>query len=228
MISCIILAGGKSNRMQPEESKLTRLKKKIKKKAKKKVKTKPKKNPKIVKAFMPLAERPLVMHVHDTVTKFFSEVVIVMKTRAQQKEMQALVNSPKVTVVADKSKSFSPITGIKTGLDYATSENVFVIGCDMPFVNGVTIFRMINRVKKGIDCVVPSKNREGGRRYEPLCAIYSRRVFDDCDPEESLHDVIDRSKKLMIPMYNENVFFNINTPEDLKLAEQMLEGKGKK
>lgn len=236
MISCIILAGGKGSRMQPEEpkeSKITKLKKKLQKVKKgrgkkaepKKVEMKEKK---ITKAFMPLAEKPLILHVFNTVKKFFPEIIVVVKTKSQQADMEKLVSSPKVKVVADNSKSFSPIIGIKAGLRESVGENVFVIGCDMPFVNGVTIFRLINRVKKNIDCIVPSKSVEGERKYEPLCAIYNRRVFDDCGPEDSLHDVIDKSKKLLIPVYNDDVFFNINTPEDLKSAEQMMAEKSDK
>lgn len=220
--------------MQPEESKIAKLKERIKKTAKrgkrgeKAKKDKPKKKePKVDKAFMMLAEKPLVLHVYETMRKFFPEIVIVVKTRAQEAEMKKLVSGPKVTVVADRNKSFSPVIGIKAGIQKAGGEHVFVIGCDMPFVNGVTIFRMINRVKKGVECVVPSKATEGERRYEPLCAIYDRRVFDNAKADESLHDIIDNNKKLLIPIYNESIFFNINTTEDMQQAEQIMDAKDK-
>ena len=225
MISCIILAGGKSTRMQPEEPKpkkrASKAKPKKGRKAAKKVKPKKKKS-KIVKAFMMLDEKPLVLHVYETVRKFFPEIVIVVKTRSQEAEMRKIVSGPKVRVVADKSKLFSPVVGIKAGIEEVEGDSVFVIGCDMPFVNGVTIFRMINKVKKGVECVVPSKTTEGGRRYEPLCAIYDRRVFDNAKADDSMHDIIDSSKKLLIPVYNDSEFFNINTPDDMKHAEQIL------
>lgn len=235
MISCIILAGGKSERMQPEESKIAKLKERIKKRAKRGKKGKrdkgpkpKKKQPKLDKAFMTLDEKPMVLHVYETVRKFFPEIVIVVKTKSQESEMKKIVSDPKARIVADKTKSFSPVIGIKAGLQEASGEHVFVIGCDMPFVNGVTIFRMINRVKKGVECIVPSKNKDGERRYETLCAIYDRRVFDDAKADESLHDIIDSSKKLLIPVYNESIFFNINTPEDMNKAKQMIDAKAEK
>lgn len=240
MISCIILAGGKGSRMQPKESKLSKLKKKLgKSKGSKKGKGSKKsavmakkrkiEEKKVTKAFLLLDEKPLVMHVVDTVKKFFPEIVVVVKTNAQQAEMKKLVDDQRVIVVADKSKSFSPVVGIKAGLGRATGQDVFVIGCDMPFVNGVTIFRLINRVKKGVDCIVPSKKIGENREYEPLCAIYKRGVFDDCGQDESMHELIDRHKKLLIPVYNDNVFFNVNTPDDMKQAQEILEqSKAKK
>jgi len=220
MISCIILAGGKSKRIIEEEAKKDKGKK-----TKKAKKAEPTTKPITTsKAFIKLNKRPLVLHVFDTVKRFFPEVIVVVKTKKQQTEMEKLIKGSNVAVVADKSKSFSPVIGIKAALPYATGESVFVVGCDMPFVNGVTIFRLMNKMKKGIDCVVPSKLSEGKRRYEPLCAIYSKGVFRSSKDDESLHDIIDRSKKLLVPMYDDSVFFNINTREDLKLAEKMLEG----
>jgi|GEM_PF-2568092 len=217
MISCIILAGGKSSRMKPDKTAKEIKGKDAKGKAAKVKKDKPEGS--TLKAFMILNEKPLIAYVIETVKKFFPEIIIVMKTKTQKNKMERLISSPRISVIADEYKTYSPILGIKAGLKYAGGESVFVVGCDTPFINGVTIFRMMNKVKKGIDCVVPSKAGE----HQPLCAIYKRDVFKGCKPNESLHDLIERSKRVLIPIFNENEFFNINTPEDLEQAEKILE-----
>ena len=203
MISCIILAGGKSSRFfEKSKSKVSAPS----------------------KAFVKLGDKPMIVYVLDVVKKFFPEIVIVVKTKKQKAEMEKIVKSSKVTVVADNNKSYSPIIGIQAGIEYVSGEDVFVVGCDMPFVNGVTIFRLMNKVKKSVECVVPSKSG----RYEPLCAIYKKHVFKDCRPDESLRGLIEKCKKLLIPIYDDSVFFNINTRDDLEQAEKLLAATTKK
>lgn len=222
MISCIILAGGTSKNMFE--------KKKVKPNTKAK-NAKTKKNVKIseIKAFIPLCDRPMVLHVVNIAKKFFPEIVIVVNTKKQKLEMEQIIHNSRVIVVVNKSKTLSPVAQIKTGIEYATGDNVFVLGCDMPFVTGVTIFQLINKMKKGINCIIPSKaNGEGKRKYEPMCAIYSKRVFAKATADQNLKNIIERCRKICIPIYDESIFFNIDTREDLEKAEIIMRTKGKK
>jgi molybdenum cofactor guanylyltransferase len=199
LIGCIILAGGISGRgkdSKDDEADTS-------------------------KAFVLLGERPLVEHVLDTVRKFFGDIVIVVKSVKQKADMDKLLKrtgASGIRVIADNSKTYSPIAGIKAGVECMSEENLFVVGCDMPFVNGVTIFRLMNRVKKDVDCVVPSS----GGRHEPLCAIYSRNLFEGVDPKDDLEGIINKSRKILVPVFDKNTFFNVNTKDDLAKAERML------
>lgn len=227
MISCIILAGGRSSRMNIKRKETKeRVEKKGKKGSKKAtLATFEKEARGKSKAFIKLDGKPLVVHVFDVMKKFFPEIIIVVKTKQQKAEMEKIVADPKVKVVTDKSRVYSPIVGIQTGIEATdpAAKDVFVVACDTPFISGVTIFRMMNKMRKDVDCVVPSKSG----KHQPLCAVYKRSIFKKMAPDESLHNVIENcNKKIQIPIYDDNAFFNINTREDLQKAEAMIkEGK---
>jgi molybdenum cofactor guanylyltransferase len=204
MVACIVLAGGGSTRMKG-------------------AKQGDSSGDGVNKAFLILGERPIVSYVLETARKFFDQITIVVKSSRQKAEMDGIVRKLGLSgtrVIADNSRVYSPIAGIKAGLEVASGDYVFVVGCDMPFVNGVTIFRLMNRVRKDIDCVVPSS----GGRHEPLCAIYSRNVFDNAELTDSLQEIIERSKKILVPVFDKQIFFNVNTKDDLVHAEKILKG----
>ena len=59
--------------------------------------------------------------------------------------------------------------GIASALLYATTDYVFVVGCDMPFIRKETITYMVDQAH-GEDIVIP--RTDAG--YEPLHAVYNR------------------------------------------------------
>jgi molybdopterin-guanine dinucleotide biosynthesis protein A len=142
-----------------------------------------------------------------------------------------------VTIVRDVIPRQGPLGGIYTGLLFAQGKSVFVTACDMPFVQTAVVSRMV-QLATDYDVVVPEKI-EG---LEPLHAIYSSRCLPHI--EKMLADgtlqVINFFPAVKVyRLSSEEIgqldplglsFFNINTPDDMDRAKELLEkyGEGSK
>ncbi len=121
--------------------------------------------------------------------------------------------------------------GIHTALSRATHQWVLCVACDMPFLNSAVVTYLLSRTDDRIDAVIP-RLAEG---WEPLCAVYSKNILPVI--ERSLEAGEHKIKKALEGINYRIVesgevrpfdprlltFFNINTPQDLDLARQMLE-----
>jgi molybdopterin-guanine dinucleotide biosynthesis protein A len=161
-----------------------------------------------------------------TLRSVFPEVMIVANTP----ELYLDLN---VTTVADVVPGRGPLGGIYTGLLFAQGDSIFVTACDMPFLQLAVIRRMVD-LFPGHDVVVPRL----GEYLEPLHGIYSPR----CLPH--IKRMLDREELQVIRFFpslkvahldEEEIlrldpaglsFFNINTPEDMAKAVEIL-GRGR-
>lgn len=121
------------------------------------------------------------------------------------------------------------LIGIYTGLFYAVHQHCFVTACDMPFINERVIEYLI-AMDENYDVVIP--RFEDG--YHPLCARYSKRCMrymEESAREDNLRivTIFDKvnvrevsSGEIAALDPNMRSFFNINTPEDLKKAGDLL------
>lgn len=73
-----------------------------------------------------------------------------------------------VEPVQDVRTARCPLVGILSGLKAARNPQVFVLGCDMPFIEPALVRMLCARAREGADVVVPVVR---GFR-EPLCAVY--------------------------------------------------------
>ena len=155
----------------------------------------------------------------------------VRKIRALFPKVLVITNEPELYLHLDVIPGQGPLGGIYTGLLFAQGENVFVTACDMPFVQPALIRHMV-KLAGDYDVVVPQK-KEG---LEPLHAIYSPR----CLPHTK--KMLDRGELQVIGFFpavkvcrisSDDIrqldpkglsFFNINTPEDMHRAGELLEG----
>jgi len=161
------------------------------------------------------------------------------KVQALFQEVLVITNEPgdylhlEVTILRDVIPGLGPLGGIYTGLLFAQGKSVFVTACDMPFLQPAVVKHMM-RLSRYNDVVVPEK-KEG---LEPLHAIYSAR----CLPH--IKKMLDRGKFQVLSFFpavkvcrlsQEELekldpyglsFFNINTPEDMNRARELLEELG--
>ena len=174
--------------------------------------------------------RPLIAYVYDLIKDIFPNVFVLSSQHIAFKG----VNAPIV-------KDFVPIkgsmVGIASALLAATTDYVFVVGCDMPFIRKDTIRYMVEQAH-GEDIIVPW-TKAG---FEPLHALYNR----SCLPH--MLRAIDRDQlkisalfpTLSVRVVTEpsgpsgpsgpslfvnkgvSIFTNINTEEDLTLAESRI------
>jgi molybdopterin-guanine dinucleotide biosynthesis protein A len=164
----------------------------------------------------------------------------VRKVQALFPEVLVITNEPgdylhlEVTILRDVIPGLGPLGGIYTGLLFAQGKSVFVTACDMPFLQPAVVNHMV-QLSRNNDVVVPEKE-EG---LEPLHAIYSAR----CLPH--IKKMLDQGKFQVISFFpavkvcrlsHEELgkldphgvsFFNINTPDDMDRARELLEELGK-
>jgi molybdopterin-guanine dinucleotide biosynthesis protein A len=155
--------------------------------------------------------------------ELFDQIIIVTNNPLEFLEWDALI-------VTDLFPVRSSLTGVHAGLFYASHPFAFFSACDTPFLKKEVVETVLEHIDPADDFVIP-KTSEG---FEPLCAAYSRRCLKPA--EDHL-----RSNKFKIQLALKNChikmvpeerlrardpdlvsFFNVNTPEDLARAEQML------
>lgn len=171
------------------------------------------------KPFLILKDKPLIKHVFDNLKKIFSNIVVVVKGEKDKKRMEEIIKNCKIVV--DENKIFSPIAGIVSGIKHIKNDFVFVIACDMPFVEGKTVKELVLRIEKNANCICYAYSLD---KFEPLCAIYRKDFFIRVSLENSLSELIKKEKnKVLIPIVKEtDEFFNINTKKDFEIAEKLL------
>jgi molybdopterin-guanine dinucleotide biosynthesis protein A len=150
-------------------------------------------------------------------------------------EVLVVTNDPElylhldVTIVQDVIPGQGPLGGIYTGLLFAQGESVFVMACDMPFVQPVVVRRMV-QLASDYDIVVPKKEAV----LEPLHAIYSSRCLPHIKKKLDRQELQVISFFQAVKVYCFSLaeigqldplgisFFNINTPKDMDRAKELL------
>ena len=137
----------------------------------------------------------------------------------------------KIKMVPDYYRNYGALAGLHAGIKAAKNENVLVVANDMPFINLELLDYMRQRMVPGIDVVIP----DNGRGLEPFHAIYRKKsclpAIEKAIQEQSkriiswfpLVKVVIVEESVIASMDPERLaFFNVNTPGDLKRAEQII------
>ena len=177
------------------------------------------------KALLQVGGVRILDRIYEIYRELFDEIILVTNSPEKFLEWDLLI-------VADLFPIRSSLTGIHAGLFYATNPYAFISACDTPFLKKEMIETVIGRIEDQIDIVMP----ETSAGLEPLCAAYSKRCLEAAQnnlAQEKLK-ITRTFRKSRIKTISEKVlrkidpelrsFFNINTPEDLQLAEEMVEG----
>jgi molybdopterin-guanine dinucleotide biosynthesis protein A len=157
------------------------------------------------------------------VQSLFTEVLVITNEPGDYLHLE-------VTLLRDVIPGLGPLGGIYTGLLFAQGKSVFVTACDMPFLQPAVVKHMVH-LSRDNDVVVPEK-REG---LEPLHAIYSARCLPHIKKmlEQGKFQVVSFFPAVKVCRLNQEdlqkldphglSFFNINTPDDMDRARELLE-----
>lgn len=178
------------------------------------------------KAFISLAGRPVIERILEGLAEVFSlPPVIITNSPAAYVELG-------VQTEQDLVPGKGPLSGIQAGFCHSFSPYIFVVGCDMPFLQPEFIRLMLARVQK-YDAVVP----ESGGKVHPLHAVYSRccaAVIEDRLAQNQYKAVTFlsqvnvfyiRPETTEMQQCAEQSLINVNTPEDFACAEAMVRCK---
>jgi len=199
MWGALILAGGKSRRMKGN------------------------------KALIKLGDKPLLLHVIERVRGLTQETVVVVGKNDDLADYESFL-PPSVTILRDIVKGMGPLAGILTGMQNMRSEYVVVLPCDSPFIKREVLMYLF-KMAQGADAAIP---RWPNGNIEPLHAVYrvsaaipatkaalERRELFILDMIKRLDRVIYVDTEEIRKIDEELVtFFNINTQEDLIVAEK--------
>lgn len=167
--------------------------------------------------------KPLIEYAVDTLSQICENILIGANTSDYDYLGYPVVN--------DEILDIGPIGGIYTCLKSSQTEDNIVLSCDMPLIP-VILIQYIYSEKALYDAVIPVFKGFP----EPMCAYYNKSVTEGLlksinDQNFKIQEVVKgfNVKFLDIdahfPFYRDNLFANINTPNDLKKVELLLSGR---
>lgn len=162
------------------------------------------------KGIMLYREKPLVQYSIDLLRPFCTELLI-----SAQNPEYAQFGLP---LVHDLIPGCGPMGGIYSAFTFTKVEYLLVLACDMPFVSPETIEKLLEN-RSDYDCIVP----QNGNKLEPLCAIYSRSLFNKIESRIktgnlALYGLIMESHCKLVDFENNLPDFkNLNTKEEFEL-----------
>ena len=177
----------------------------------------------IEKALLRVGGERILDRLYAIYRELFDEIILVTNNPEKFLKWDLLI-------VSDLFAIRSSLTGIHAGLFYMTTPYAFISACDTPFLKKEMIETIIEKIEARIDIVMP----ETTAGFEPLCAAYSKRCLEAAQNhlEQEKLKITKTFRKSRIKTISEKAlrkidpelrsFFNINTPEDLARAEEMV------
>ena len=177
----------------------------------------------IEKALLRVGGDRILDRIYAIYRELFDEIILVTNNPEKFLAWDLLI-------VSDLFPIRSSLTGIHAGLFYMSNPYGFISACDTPFLKKEMVETIIGKIEAHIDIVMP----ETTAGFEPLCAAYSKRCL------EAAQNHLEREKLKITKTFRKNriktiseralrkidpelrSFFNINTPEDLARAEEMI------
>ena len=168
------------------------------------------------KHLLPASGGTMIDHIINRVGSLFSEVIVAGRGLD--------LNRSDARIVEDIRPERSPLVGILSGMKASSTSDVFVLGCDMPFLRPGLIHLLTSRKTDTNAIVIPVI-----RGYlEPLCAIYSCSTQDRIEQyldsggrkvtgffqTVSVTEVRESEVRLFDPLLKS--FINLNTPNDYR------------
>jgi len=184
------------------------------------------------KGLVPLLDKPLIRYVLDVVYDIVDEVIVVVSSKNQVKDFMNIVSSDS-DIVVDAENTHSPLVGASSGFEEACGRYSLLLPCDTPLVSkDVLLFLLELRTNKNAVVI-----RWPNGYIEPLQAVYCTKPA-----VEAAKNALVSGKSDMLSIINGlqgvryvstlallhldpelRTLLNINSPQDLKAAEDVLE-----
>jgi len=183
------------------------------------------------KGLLMLMGKPLILHVLDKVSTIVNQVLVIVSSKSQDKAFTQILSSD-VEVVVDKYKTQSPLVGALSGFKKARGEYCLLLPCDTPLIS-IQVISLLLDLCINNDAVIP---RWPNKYIEPLQAAYrtepalvaaesalkgnKRRMHSMVTHLRKINYVPTTKLKQIDPKLT--TFLNINTPKDMRKAEETL------
>ena len=133
-------------------------------------------------------------------------------------------------VVADVFPGCGPLAGIHSALLHSSADLNLMLAVDMPFVSEALLkFLLCAAEDTDATVTVPRANK----RLQPLCAVYRREFASTAEQALKAGDYkidaafahvplrVVEEAELIAAGFSEKSFFNVNTPEDRRAADDL-------
>ena len=126
-------------------------------------------------------------------------------------------------VVTDGEDLFAPTVALKAILEQSTTDAVFVLAVDIPFVGEREISRLMEADSAETDVVVAADSRGN----HPLCGIYKKRLIPWLEraiaaDNHRLNDLLASVNSREVLFEESRPFINLNRPEEYDAALEAL------
>jgi molybdopterin-guanine dinucleotide biosynthesis protein A len=170
------------------------------------------------KSMLSIKGQSIIESICEQLRDSFDEIII----SANQVDKFAFLG---YKVVPDKVPEQGPLMGIASALEASSNEYNFVVACDIPKINLNYVNRMLaEAIESQADIVIPVTGKE---KYEPLFAIYSKRII------EAIHETLSSGKHKIIDVFplctvkhiemdDTDWFINLNTKADYETFQKKL------
>ncbi|MGC8895729.1 MAG: molybdenum cofactor guanylyltransferase [Candidatus Bathyarchaeia archaeon] len=189
------------------------------------------------KGLLPLANKPLIEHVLNAISRIVDEKIVVVSSEAQAENYARVVGS-KVKIFVDDDNVQSPLVGALKGFKEALNEYALLLPCDTPLISK-DILSLLLDLCPNKNAVIP---RWPNGYIEPLQAVYCTKPALEAakkalsEGKMNMQSMVDKLRgvryvsTLVLRQLDPELksFFNVNTPMDLRKAEAMLRDKENK
>jgi molybdopterin-guanine dinucleotide biosynthesis protein A len=168
------------------------------------------------KAFLDFEGKMLIEHQINLLSKFTDKIII----NANKIEKYLQFGLP---IIRDLYDEKGKAGGIYTCLRASTSDINILVPCDTPLLSKAFFNKMLSEVDEH-DCFIP----QSFAGLEPLCAVYkksARSIFleDIQDDKLKISKILDRLNTKYIYFKNNDLFLNVNTPEDYEKLKKLFQ-----
>ncbi len=181
------------------------------------------------KALLDLGGKPILAHVIERITKQASAVILNANGPCDRFSAYGL------PVIADSIEGFAgPLAGVLAGLDWAVqngASQIVTVAADTPFFPADLVEQLVTTAEaEGTDlALAATSDPTTGISRHPVFGLWPVRLREDL--RRALNDGTRRvlqwadgrgAANALFPMGAVDPFFNVNTPEDLALANRLL------
>jgi molybdopterin-guanine dinucleotide biosynthesis protein A len=171
------------------------------------------------KALIRVGELRIIERIFAVLENLVEEVILVTNRPLNYTEWDTFIATDIIPVR-------SALTGIHTGLFYASYDYAFICAGDTPFLNREVIKILISAREPRWDVIIP----ETSAGLEPLCAVYAKQMLSTIEGNlaKNRFKIRQSFRKGRVKKIKESIlrekdpellsFFNVNTPEDLDRA----------
>ncbi|GMK41542.1 putative molybdenum cofactor guanylyltransferase [Paenibacillus sp. CCS19] len=178
------------------------------------------------KALLKVHQETLIQRQIRILKQLCSEVILVTN---EPKTYLPIVDSD-VRIITDYYAGQGPLAGMHAGLSLARYEDVWIVGCDMPYLSVQAAMLMVGRKHdRGSDAVIPFIEE----KQHPLHGIYDKRCADP------IAAMLDRGQRRVNGFLDQIAYetvnawtferwgidtrfvFNMNTPQEYELLLSM-------